>query len=97
MDAAIVLTTIDEEHADAFCEMLLKQELAACIERFPVTSMYMWQGKLCDERELSLIIKTVPETLTMLTNVIENTHPYDSARKSSSLTLPSQMAHTTAL
>lgn len=77
MAVSIILTTISKEHEHKFCHHLVKHRFAACIERFEVKSVYWWNGRLCDEHEVSLIIKTRPKRRAACIREIERTHPYD--------------------
>ncbi|MEK6796868.1 MAG: divalent cation tolerance protein CutA [Spirochaetota bacterium] len=77
MAVSLILTTITKEHEHKFCHHLVKHRFAACIERFDVKSVYWWNDKLCDEHEVSLIIKTLPKKRAACIREIERTHPYD--------------------
>ena len=37
----------------------------------------MWEGALCDEREVLLVIKTATETVDALSKRLAELHPYD--------------------
>ena len=57
----LVLTTCaDAQAAAALAESLVEQRLAACVNAIEgVTSTYRWQGKICEDSEFMLIVKTV--------------------------------------
>ncbi len=41
-----VITTIDKrKKADEIAQILLKKKLAACVQIFPINSLYKWKGK----------------------------------------------------
>ncbi|MBI4978164.1 MAG: divalent-cation tolerance protein CutA [Spirochaetes bacterium] len=77
MNVTVILTTIDRKHEQHFSHHLVKERFAACIERFDVKTLYWWEGKLCDEHEVSLIIKTPRKMRAACIAEIERTHPYD--------------------
>ena len=57
---------------------LVHQKLAACVNiNESVTSVYEWEGKLEEDSELLLIIKTKKSLLDELTATVIKEHPYD--------------------
>lgn len=57
---------------------LLDRKLAACVNILPpMTSLYGWQGELCVDEEVLLIIKTTTRAIKELTAVVQDLHPYD--------------------
>lgn len=57
---------------------LVEEELAACANLVPfVTSIYRWKGKICDDREVLLLIKTSRASRERLSRRIREIHPYD--------------------
>ncbi|KAF7629302.1 hypothetical protein Mgra_00009197 [Meloidogyne graminicola] len=52
--------------------------LAACVNIIPqLTSIYEWKGKIEEENESMLIIKTVKDRLIELEDIVNKLHPYD--------------------
>lgn len=57
---------------------LLDRKLAACANILPpMTSLYTWQGELCVDEEVLLVIKTTEPAFKELTAVVQDLHPYD--------------------
>lgn len=57
---------------------LLDRKLAACVNIIPsMTSLYTWEGELCVDEEVLLIIKTTTSAFDALTTAVEEIHPYD--------------------
>ncbi|XGV97726.1 MAG: divalent-cation tolerance protein CutA [Leptolyngbya sp. BL-A-14] len=52
----ITLNTIDE--AQQIGRALLEQQLAVCVNWFPITCAYRWDGEITEEPEVVLIVKT---------------------------------------
>ncbi len=78
MAYGILLVTIDSEAgAIALGETLVESRLAACVNYFPVQSIYQWQGNRCREPEWQLVIKTDLAHYTDLEAKIRQFHPYD--------------------
>lgn len=75
----LVLSTVDREEAAArIARELVERRLAACVNIVPgVRSIYRWQGRVEDERELLLIVKSTHERLAELVEAIGRLHPYD--------------------
>ena len=51
----------DESVALDIARILVREGLAACVNRLPpVTSIYQWEGRICEQSEQLLVIKTTP-------------------------------------
>ena len=78
-DYVLVLTTLPAD-ADAatFAHTLVDARLAACVNLLPVMdSVYRWEGKVEQERERQLVIKTSRGRLADLWERVKELHPYD--------------------
>ena len=77
----VVLVTVpDEETGLSIARTLIQERLAACVNLVPgLRSLYLWQGKVEDDQELLLIIKTRQDLLESLTARVQALHPYDVA------------------
>ncbi len=75
----IALTTCpDENSAKALADALVERGLAACVTRQAgARSVYRWQGRLCDDAEVQLLIKTTEACETALREAVAELHPYD--------------------
>ena len=62
-DILTVTTTVGSRaDAERLARRLLERRLAACVQLDEaVTSVYRWQGRLCADPEVRLVIKTLPE------------------------------------
>ena len=57
---------------------LVRERLAACVNRIPgVSSVYEWQGRICETGEQLLVIKTTPECYPALEARLKTLHPYE--------------------
>jgi periplasmic divalent cation tolerance protein len=72
----VVFCTVPSGSAHTIAGELLDKHLAACVNIFPVRSMYRWEGSLCDDSEDLLIIKTCAGKSSLLTEVLVSIHPY---------------------
>jgi periplasmic divalent cation tolerance protein len=77
-DAMVVLTTVaSDEEAVTLIRELLERRLIACGTLFPgARSLYRWQGKVADEHEVVLLLKTRSARLDSLRTAFTELHPY---------------------
>lgn len=64
----VTLNTADEAHQ--ISHALLEQQLAVCTNWFPITCAYRWEGKIVEEPETVLLIKTQPNYRGAIEQVI---------------------------
>jgi periplasmic divalent cation tolerance protein len=77
-DALVVLTTVSStEEATALVKALLERRLIACGTMLPgARSMYRWNGKVADEQEIVVLLKTRAARLEALEVAFGELHPY---------------------
>ncbi|MBK7931893.1 MAG: divalent-cation tolerance protein CutA [Pyrinomonadaceae bacterium] len=75
----IVMTTVPSLHeSDAMAVKIIESKLAACVQILPpMTSVYVWEGKVNKESEHLLLIKTLEEKYDELASFITANHSYD--------------------
>lgn len=78
VDAVVVLTTLgSEDDAARLTHALLERRLVACGTILPrARSIYRWDGKLADEGEVMLLLKTRSACLDSLEQAFQELHPY---------------------
>ena len=91
-DAVVVMTTVaTNDEAVAFVKALLERRLIACGTVMPgARSLYRWQGKVADEQETVVFLKTRAARLEPLQRAFEELHPY---RLPELLALPVSAGH----
>ena len=79
MDLVVINCTVPSKKiAKDIARFLLKNKLAACVSMVDnVKSMFSWEGDLCEEKEILLLIKTKRENYAKIKLVIEDLHPYN--------------------
>lgn len=79
MKAIVVVTTVGTQNqANLLAEELVIGRLASCVNILPVRrSVYLWQGKICDDQEQLLIIKTTKRQYSEVEKTIQQLHNYD--------------------
>ncbi|NIV31136.1 MAG: divalent cation tolerance protein CutA [Anaerolineae bacterium] len=75
----VVLTTVgSEDQGRAIAEALVEQEIAACVNILPgLRSIYRWKGKLWDDEELLLFIKTTDDAMDAVVATVRELHSYE--------------------
>lgn len=59
---------------------IVKNKLAACVNIIPsITSVYEWEGKIQEDNELLLMIKTLSVKVEDLVKYVRDNHPYSVA------------------
>lgn len=71
-------TCPDEASAAALARALVEERLATCVNRVGgLRSVYVWDGRLQDDAEILLIIKTTAGRLAQLKARLAALHPYE--------------------
>lgn len=78
-EALIVFTTVgSEEQAMQIARELVGRRLAACVNIVPgVKSVYRWEGKIWEDEERTLMIKSTRAAFETLREAIRSMHSYD--------------------
>lgn len=79
MKPVIALTTVGAAFdAAPLAKALVEARLAACVNVIPaLRSIYRWQGRVEDDSEQLLLIKTTDERVDELRERLLAMHPYD--------------------
>ena len=81
----IVTSFASLEDAKKMAHQLIQGQLAACVQiQQGVHSIYRWDGKICEEKEVLLSAKTIADKWIDISSFIKIHHPYD---------LPELIAH----
>jgi periplasmic divalent cation tolerance protein len=78
-DILIVTTTVaSAQDAEGLAREIMARRLAACVQvEGGLRSFYHWEGRLCDEPEWRLVIKSIPAGADRLRALLAEIHPYD--------------------
>ena len=79
MKPLLIQTTCESiDDARLLADILLTSRLAACIQiSAPVQSRYWWDGKLEENREYIVMIKSTTDRFAEIEKLITVHHPYD--------------------
>jgi len=73
----VLVTCGSEEEALKIANALVEERLAACANLIsPIRSIYRWEGKIWDEKEWLLIIKTQSHRFGELEKKVKSLHSY---------------------
>ncbi|XP_055586922.1 protein CutA homolog isoform X2 [Uranotaenia lowii] len=74
------VTTPNDTSAKELAHKLVERKLAACVNIIPgLTSIYEWEGKINEDHEVLLMIKTRTERVDELSKFVRENHPYSVA------------------
>ena len=77
-DLRVLLCTAPPDRAEEIARALLERRLVACVNVVPgVRSLYWWQGKLEDDAESLLMLKTARDKGDDLIAALPEVHPYE--------------------
>ncbi|MCA1924455.1 MULTISPECIES: divalent cation tolerance protein CutA [Buttiauxella] len=73
----ILCTAPDEATAQELAALVLAEKLAACVTLLPgATSLYYWEGKMEQEYEVQMLLKSDIEHQEALLACLKSHHPY---------------------
>ena len=78
-DAQVVLVTVPSPAVAArIATAVVRERLAACVNIVPgVRSVYVWKGRVRDDRELLLVMKTTRGRYAELERRVKALHPFE--------------------
>lgn len=73
----VMVTTSNQDEAAKIAEHVVKARLAACASTIPtVRSIYWWEGKIMNDQESLVLIKTTADKFSSLQKAIQTLHSY---------------------
>jgi periplasmic divalent cation tolerance protein len=78
-DLIVVVTSVGtEDQALDIAHALIRNRLAACVNLIPnVHSIYRWKGRVCDDGEFLLLIKTTGQQFDAVRQTIQEINTYE--------------------
>jgi periplasmic divalent cation tolerance protein len=74
----VFVTAATAAEAAKISEFVVKSRLAACATTFPVVhSMYWWEGKIVNDQESVVMLKTTAANFGGLQDAIRSMHSYE--------------------
>ena len=74
--ALVYITCPNKTTAQKISRDLLAKQLIACANVFPIESVYRWQGKIAQEKEVVVLGKTWDKNYGQIKNAVAKIHPY---------------------
>ncbi|MCL2312077.1 MAG: divalent-cation tolerance protein CutA [Firmicutes bacterium] len=75
---SIIITTVsNKKSAKVIAELLIQKRLAACVQMFPIESIYFWKEKICEDNEIILLIKSKSILFDKISATIKEKHEYE--------------------
>ena len=73
----VMVTAASQDEADKIADQVVRSRLAACASTIPtVRSTYWWEGKVVNDQEALLLIKTTSDKFNTLEETIRKIHSY---------------------
>ena len=72
----VYITNPNKKEAKRIALHLLKKKLVACVNIFPIESLYWWKGKIEKAKEFVLIAKTKEEDFKKVEAEVKKIHSY---------------------
>lgn len=77
-DAVVCLLTAPQGDAHTLAVSIIERQLAACVNVVPlVQSVYRWKGKVEQDEEALLVLKTTRAAVARLDALLREIHPYE--------------------
>jgi len=74
----VFVTVGSEEEGKKVASAVVEEKLSACANMIgPIRSLYWWDGKVQDDPEMLLVMKTKKDTFKKLESRIKEVHSYD--------------------
>lgn len=77
MFSIIYITAGDMEEAKKIGRALVDERLAACVNIFPITSIFRWKGNIDEAQEFGIIAKTKSEKIKDIEKRVKEIHSYE--------------------
>ncbi|XP_048203920.1 protein CutA isoform X1 [Perognathus longimembris pacificus] len=78
--SAAFVSCPNEKVAKEIARAVVEKRLAACVNLIPqITSIYEWKGKIEEDSEVLMMIKTQSSLVPALTDYVRSVHPYEVA------------------
>ncbi len=73
----VFMTAASREEAEKLAHHLVQNRLAACVQLLSdIQSLYWWEGKMCNDKEVLLSAKTTEKLFTELVAAVKSLHSY---------------------
>lgn len=74
---SIYTTLPDEDIAKKVAYKLVEERLVACVNFFPIKSVYRWKGNVKGEEEYAILMKSRRSLYPRVEKMLRDLHPYE--------------------
>lgn len=75
--SSVLVTFPDKNCAKSIAEKVIENKLAACVNMFPIDSIYRWDSNIQHECEIGGIFKIRSEDFKEFSEYVQSLHPYE--------------------
>jgi len=73
----VYITAGNMENASQIARELVSRKLAACVNMFPVSSIYRWTENIDEDNEIAMFVKTDSSRFEEITKLVKSLHTYE--------------------
>jgi periplasmic divalent cation tolerance protein len=73
----VYITAGNMENASQIARELVSRRLAACVNMFPVSSVYRWKEEIEEDNEIAMFVKTDSSRFEEITRLVKSLHTYE--------------------
>ena len=73
----VITSELDKKNAYELANSLLKEKLISCVTLKNIESLFWWEGKINQSKEVQLMIKCKKENINKVCNKIASCHSYE--------------------
>lgn len=77
MFSIVYITTGNIAEARRIGSKLIEERLAACVNIFPITSIYRWKDNIEESNECGMIVKTKTDRIKDIEERVKQLHSYE--------------------
>ena len=73
----VYITAGNMENASLIAKELVSKRFAACVNMFPVSSVYRWNEKIEEDNEIAMFVKTDYSRFQEIIKLVKSLHTYE--------------------
>ncbi len=77
MFSIVYITAGDMEEAKKIGRTLVEERFAACVNIFPITSIFRWKDNIDEAQEFGIIVKTKTQKVKEIESRVKELHSYE--------------------
>ncbi|HHV25269.1 MAG TPA: divalent-cation tolerance protein CutA [Methanosarcina sp.] len=73
----VYITAGNMENASHIARELVSRRLAACVNMFPISSVYRWKEEVEEDNEIAMFVKTDSSRFEEIKRLVKSLHTYE--------------------